>query len=92
MPEIRIANKIVGPVHPPLVVAEIGINRGGSLKIAFKIVDATMEAGLEVVKHQTLVVSDKLSSAAKKLYLVMPEFPFMTLWKSARYLKLKNVI
>jgi sialic acid synthase SpsE len=66
-PEITIANRRIGPAHPPLVVAEIGINHEGSLKTAFEMVDAAQRAGVEVVKHQTHVVSDEMSGAAKKV-------------------------
>ena len=64
-PEITIANRKIGPAHPPLVVAEIGINHEGSLKTALEMVDAAKRAGVEVVKHQTHVVEDEMSGAAK---------------------------
>jgi len=67
MPEISIAGRKIGPAHPPLVVAEIGINHEGSLKTAFEMVDAARRAGVEVVKHQTHVVEDEMSGAAKKV-------------------------
>ncbi len=66
-PEILIAGRKVGPAHPPLVVAEIGINHEGSLHTAFEMVDAAKRAGVEVVKHQTHVVADEMSGAAKKV-------------------------
>lgn len=65
LPEIRIGRRAVGPAHVPLVVAEIGINHGGSLQTAFEMVDAAARAGVEVVKHQTHVVDDEMSAAAK---------------------------
>lgn len=67
VPEIRIAGRQIGPSHPPLVVAEIGINHEGSLKTAFEMVDAAKRAGVEVVKHQTHVVEDEMSGAAKQV-------------------------
>ena len=51
----------------PLVVAEIGINHGGSLQVAFEMVDAAARAGVEVVKHQTHVVDDEMSAAARRV-------------------------
>lgn len=65
MQEINFGGRLVGPQHPPLVVAEIGINHGGDLKTAFEMVDAAARAGAEVVKHQTHVVEDEMSFAAK---------------------------
>jgi N-acetylneuraminate synthase len=67
VPELKIANRPVGPAHVPLVVAEIGINHEGSLKTAFEMVDAAKRAGVEVVKHQTHVVDDEMSGAAKQV-------------------------
>ncbi|WP_319245024.1 N-acetylneuraminate synthase family protein [uncultured Propionivibrio sp.] len=65
MPEINICGRLVGPAHPPLVVAEIGINHNGSLKLARTFVDAAAEAGVEVLKHQTHVVDDEMSGEAR---------------------------
>lgn len=65
LPEISIAGRRIGPAHPPLVVAEIGINHEGSLKTALEMVDAARRAGVEVVKHQTHIVEDEMSGAAK---------------------------
>ena len=68
MKSFKISNRNVGEDFPPLVVAEIGINHNGSLKEAFKLVDAAKEAGLEIVKHQTHIVEDEMSTAAKKVF------------------------
>jgi N-acetylneuraminate synthase len=64
---IEIAGRKIGPDFPPLVIAEIGINHEGSLEVAKKMVDAAKRAGVEVVKHQTHIVEDEMSSAAKKV-------------------------
>jgi len=58
---------MVGEDYPPLVIAEIGINHGGSLKTAFALVDAAVSVGAEIIKHQTHVVEDEMSSAAKEV-------------------------
>ena len=67
MPEFEIGGRKIGPNQPPLVIAEIGINHGGSLETAYKMVDAAASVGVEVVKHQTHVVEDEMSSAAKSV-------------------------
>ena len=67
LPEIVIAGRKIGPAHPPLVVAEVGINHEGSLTVAKAMVDAAARAGVEVVKHQTHIVEDEMSSAARKV-------------------------
>lgn len=68
-PFIEIAGRKIGLDFNPLVIAEIGINHGGSLKVAKMMVDAAKMAGIEMVKHQTHIVSDEMSAAAK---LVIP--------------------
>jgi len=67
MLEINLGGRIIGPDHPPLVIAELGINHGGSLDIACEMVDAAASAGVEVLKHQTHVIDDEMSGAAKKV-------------------------
>lgn len=64
--EIIIGNRKIGLDHPPLVIAEIGINHEGSLNIAKQMVDAAFKAGAEVIKHQTHVIEDEMSKEAKK--------------------------
>ncbi len=66
-PYLNIAGRKVGPDYPPLVVAEIGINHEGSLKVAKEMVDAAERAGVEVVKHQTHIVADEMNAEAKKV-------------------------
>lgn len=64
-PFIEIAGRKIGYDYPPLVIAEIGINHEGSLEVAKEIVDAAAVAGVEIIKHQTHIVEDEMSSAAK---------------------------
>jgi N-acetylneuraminate synthase len=61
----NIAGRKVGPGLPPLVIVEIGINHEGSLETAYEMVDAAWKSGAEVIKHQTHVVEDEMSAAAK---------------------------
>lgn len=66
-PFITIGNRNVGLDYKPLVIAELGINHGGNLKIAFEMVDAAAKAGVEILKHQTHIVSDEMSAVAKQV-------------------------
>ncbi len=66
-PYIEISGRKIGQDFSPLVIAEIGINHEGSLKVAKEMVDAAKRAGVEVVKHQTHIVEDEMSAAAKKV-------------------------
>ncbi len=66
-PYIEIAGRKIGYDYDPLVIAELGINHGGSLEVAKQMVDAAAKAGVEFIKHQTHIVEDEMSSAAKKV-------------------------
>ena len=66
-PYLTIAGRKIGLDYPPLVIAEIGINHEGVLQVAKEMVDAAHRAGVEVVKHQTHIVEDEMSGAAKKV-------------------------
>lgn len=63
----KIGNIEIGIGKLPLVIPEIGINHEGSLKAAMEMVDAAHRAGARIVKHQTHVCEDEMSSAAKKV-------------------------
>jgi N-acetylneuraminate synthase len=69
MSEFKIGNILVGDIHPPLVIAEIGINHEGSLDTAIEMADSAILAGAKIIKHQTHIVEDEMSDEAK---LVIP--------------------
>jgi len=64
---IEIAGRKIGIDFPPLIIAELGINHEGSLQVAKEMVDAAKRAGVEIIKHQTHIVADEMSNAAKKV-------------------------
>ncbi|MFS1874878.1 N-acetylneuraminate synthase family protein [Enterovibrio norvegicus] len=66
-PVFEISGRKVGLDYDPLVIAEIGINHEGSLDVAFQMVDAAIEGGAEIIKHQTHVVEDEMSGEAKNV-------------------------
>lgn len=63
----KINNIGIGSEYRPMVIPEIGINHGGSLEIAYEMVDAAARAGARLIKHQTHVVDDEMSPEAKKV-------------------------
>lgn len=65
-PFFEIQGRKIGYDYDPLVIAEIGINHEGSLQTAIEMVDAAHRAGAEIIKHQTHIVSDEMSSEARK--------------------------
>jgi len=52
MQPVRIGEHQVAPDHPTFVVAEIGINHNGDLKLAKELIDAAIAAGCDAVKFQ----------------------------------------
>ena len=58
--EVKIRNKIVGNDHPTYIIAEIGSNHNRDKKIAKKLIDKAVDAGVDAVKFQTF--------RAEKLY------------------------
>ncbi len=51
--EITIANRKIGPDHPPYVICELSANHNGSLETALNMVDAAKATGSDAVKLQT---------------------------------------
>jgi len=64
---IEICGRKIGAEYKPLVIAEIGINHNGDLKVAKKMVDSAHRAGAEIIKHQTHIIEDEMSPEAKKV-------------------------
>ncbi len=62
-----IGNIVLGGNCTPLVIPDIGINHEGSLTVAKEMVDAAHRAGARLIKHQTHVIEDEMSHAAKKV-------------------------
>ncbi len=50
--EIKIGNRMVGDGYPAYIIAEIGINHNGDLRIARQMIDAAVHAGVDAVKFQ----------------------------------------
>ena len=55
-----IAGRPVGEEHPPLVIAEVGINHEGDVDKALQMVDAAAAAGAEVLKFQCHITEKEM--------------------------------
>lgn len=65
-PEVRsfeLGGRIIGTAAPLFVMAEIGLNHGGSVDRALALVDAAADAGADAVKFQTIVARDLVAPA-----------------------------
>lgn len=65
---MKINQREISASSPPIVIAEIGINHGGSLSVAKEMVLAACLSGCEVIKHQTHFVHDEMTEEAKTIY------------------------
>ncbi|SOC09030.1 N-acetylneuraminate synthase [Rhodobacter sp. JA431] len=65
---MKLGHREIGPDHPPLVIAEIGINHGGSLDVAKEMVRLAAASGCECVKHQTHILEDEMTDEAKQIF------------------------
>lgn len=65
---MKLGTREIGPQHPPLVIAEIGINHGGSLEVAKDMARMARDAGCECIKHQTHIVEDEMTEEAKSIF------------------------
>lgn len=67
MKNFKIKNIEIGENARPLVIPEIGINHNGDLEVAKQMVLSAHRAGARLIKHQTHIVEDEMSAAAKKV-------------------------
>ncbi len=53
---VKIGDKIIGDDYPCFIIAEIGINHNGSVKLAKKMIDIAVTTGCDAVKFQKRTV------------------------------------
>ena len=53
-------------MNPTLVIAEAGVNHNGDIKLAFQLVEAAAQAGVDVVKFQTFIAHKLATGQADK--------------------------
>jgi len=89
------------------IIAEAGINHNGSIELAFKLVDAAIEAGVDAVKFQTFKAENLVSKNTQKAsyqkkttnssesqleMLKKLELSFDSFRKLSKYCQNKNII
>ena len=65
---MQIGHLMIGENHPPVIIAEIGINHNGKLQVAKEMVKAAVDAGADIIKHQTHFVDDEMTPEAKTVF------------------------
>jgi sialic acid synthase SpsE len=58
--EFEIADRRIGPNHPPFIIAEAGINHEGDINKALELVDAAADAGADCIKFQCHITEDEM--------------------------------
>ena len=66
MNSINFIDKIANNDHP-YVIAEIGINHNGDIKLAMEMIDAASDSKADCVKFQSFFVDKYISSLAIKI-------------------------
>jgi len=74
MVKVPIAHKIVGHSEPVFIVAELGINHNGDIKIAKHLIDKAVEAGADAVKFQKRTVDVVFSPEEREKSRDVPRF------------------
>lgn len=81
---LSIGRHVLGPDHPPLIVAEISGNHGGSLDGALDLVRAAASAGAHAVKLQTYRPETMTTRSDRPDHRLPPDHPVWpgrTLWE-----------
>src|SRR3989338_5923277 len=74
MAKVPIAHKVVGHSEPTFIVAELGINHNGDIKIAKHLIDKAVEAGADAVKFQKRTVDVVFSPEEREKSRNVPRF------------------
>jgi sialic acid synthase SpsE len=82
----------INTAHRTYVIAEIGLNHGGDLALAKKMIDAAVSAGVDAVKFQTYL-TEKRTFPGSPIFDILKkcELPFEAFKELKEYSKVKNV-
>lgn len=83
MKEIDFLGKKIGDKHPVFIIAEIGLNHNGDIRIAKKLMKEAKDAGCDAVKFQKRDVE----TLATKEFLDAPDLRFPKFGKTYRALR-----
>ncbi len=87
----------IGDNFPPVVIAELGINHGGSIETALELARLAIDSGAKIIKNQTHTLVDEMSNEAKDIvpgnsHLSIYEIVKMSLLTFEEELKLANYV
>ena len=61
MASFKIENRTIGDNHPAFIIAEVGANHNGDIKLALELISKAKKSGADCVKFQTYTPSECLS-------------------------------
>ena len=64
--KIRVGDRLIGEGEPTFIIAEIGVNHNGNIKMAKKLIDAAKEVGADAVKFQAFKTERIVTKYAEK--------------------------
>jgi N,N'-diacetyllegionaminate synthase len=64
--EIKVGNKIISSENPVFIIAEAGVNHGGDMAVAKKLIDVASKAGVDAVKFQTFKTEHLILKGVEK--------------------------
>ena len=64
--KLNIQNKEISSTSPTFVIAEAGVNHGGDMSLAKKLINLSSEAGADAVKFQTFRAEHLILDSVKK--------------------------
>ncbi|MFC0027234.1 pseudaminic acid synthase [Neobacillus cucumis] len=85
MMEMNLGGRMVGPNHPPFIIAEMSGNHNQSLERALQIVEAAAEAGAHALKIQTYTADTMTINLDTKDFQINDQ---SSLWKGNNLYKL----
>jgi N-acetylneuraminate synthase len=83
MKSFKIGNILIGEKYNPIIIPEIGINHKGDVNLAIHMADKAINAGAQIIKHQTHIVDDEMSYEAKKIKPANADIPIYDLIKKS---------
>jgi len=63
---VRLANRWIGEKEFTFIIAEVGVNHNGDIKLAHRLIDAAVEAGADAVKFQLFNTDEIVTRGAPK--------------------------
>ena len=70
MHEIKIKDRLVGPQHPPFIIAEMSGNHNQSLDRAMELVEAAANSGVDALKLKTATPDGLTLDVEKTEFLI----------------------